>query len=42
MKLRYVYRSSETGRYVSRAYAEANPATTVRERIAVRDSGDVR
>ena len=26
----YVYRSSVTGRYVSKAYAEANPTTTYR------------
>lgn len=33
-KPRYLYRSSVTGRYVSQAYAEANPATTVAERVA--------
>lgn len=29
----YRYRSAITGRYVSAAYAKANPTTTVRERI---------
>lgn len=28
----YVYRSSVTGRYVTKAYAEANPTTTYRVR----------
>lgn len=28
---RYIYRSAVTGRFVSRAYAEANPATTIRQ-----------
>jgi hypothetical protein len=30
---RYLYKSAITGRFVTRAYAEANPATTVRIRI---------
>lgn len=30
---RYVYRSAITGRFVSKAYADANPDTTVRQRI---------
>lgn len=30
---RYVYRSSVTGRFVSKAFAEANPATTYRVRV---------
>lgn len=30
---RYRYRSAETGRYVSAAYAAKNPRTTVRERV---------
>jgi hypothetical protein len=30
---RYVYRSSVTGLFVSKAYALANPSTTVRERV---------
>lgn len=30
MKARYVYRSAETGRFVSAAYAKANPKTTIR------------
>ncbi len=29
---RYLYRSAETGKWVSKAFAEANPATTTRER----------
>ena len=29
-KRRYVYISAVTGRFVSRAYAVANPATTIR------------
>ena len=33
MKPRYRYRSAITGRYVSAAYATANPETTVRERV---------
>lgn len=28
--IRYVYRSAITGRFVSKAYAEQNPDTTVR------------
>lgn len=32
-KPQWRYRSSVTGRMVSKAYAEANPATTVRERV---------
>lgn len=32
-KRRYVYKSAITGRFVSRAYAEANPETTVKERV---------
>ena len=31
MKPRVFYRSSKTGRFVSKAYAEANPDTTTRE-----------
>lgn len=30
--MKYRYRSSITGRYVSKAYAEANPDTTQKER----------
>ena len=33
LKPRYIYRSSVTGKWVSKAYAEANPATTTRERV---------
>jgi hypothetical protein len=29
----YVYRSAKTGRYVSKAFAERNLASTVREKI---------
>lgn len=30
---RYAFRSSVTGKFVSKAYALLNPATTVRERV---------
>lgn len=33
-KRRYVYKSAITGRYVSKAHALANPATTYRVRVA--------
>lgn len=34
MKLyRYVYRDAETGQWVSKAYATANPKTTIRQRV---------
>ena len=33
---RYVYRSAITGRFVSRAYAEAHPDTTIRQEVAGR------
>lgn len=29
----YRFRSSETGKFVSRAYAKANPKTTIRQRF---------
>lgn len=29
----YRYKSAVTGRWVSKAYAEANPDTTIRERV---------
>lgn len=32
LRRRWLYRSSITGRYVSRAFAEANPETTYRVR----------
>lgn len=35
MKTRIVYRSAITGRFVSRAYAEAHPETTVRVTIKI-------
>lgn len=34
---KYRYRSSETGRFVSREFAETNPSTTQRERIDEKD-----
>lgn len=33
LKPRYVYKSSVTGRYVSKKYAEAFPDQTYRERV---------
>lgn len=30
---KYRYRCALTGAFVSKAYAEANPATTIRERV---------
>ena len=30
---RYIYRSSITGKFVSRAYAEAHPDTTIRHEV---------
>lgn len=33
MKHAYRYRDAVSGKYVGREYAEANPATTVRERV---------
>ena len=32
LRRRYLYRSSVTGRFVSKAFAELNPATTYRVR----------
>lgn len=32
LRRRYAYRSSVTGRFVSKVFAEANPATTYRVR----------
>lgn len=32
-RIRYVYRSAVTGRFVSAAYAKRYPARTVRERV---------
>jgi len=32
-KHKYIYRSAKTGRVVTRAYAEAHPTMTVRERM---------
>lgn len=29
----YVYRSAITGRFVSKAYAKANPKTTIRQTV---------
>jgi hypothetical protein len=39
--MRYRYRSAVTGRFVTQAYAEANPRLTVRERVAGRASDQV-
>lgn len=36
MKAKYRYRSAITGRYVSSAFAQRNPSTTVRERVTSR------
>jgi hypothetical protein len=38
---RYVFRDAETGQFVSKAYALLHPATTVRERVGLRDEGDI-
>lgn len=38
MKRRFRYRSSVTGRYVTKAFAEKNPRTTVRELVELRQS----
>lgn len=35
-KTRYIYRSAITGKVVTRAFAIANPTTTVRERVKVK------
>jgi hypothetical protein len=35
------FRSAVTGEYVSKAYALLHPRTTVRERVAMRDEGDL-
>jgi hypothetical protein len=35
-KYRYIYRSAITGEIVTEEYANANPNTTVRERIEVK------
>ena len=37
MKIRTIYRSAVTGRFVSRAYAEANPDTTVAHVVKAKD-----
>lgn len=33
LRRRYLYRSSVTGKFVSKAFAEANPETTYRVRV---------
>lgn len=33
----YLYRSAVTGRFVSKAYADAHPSETVKERIEPKD-----
>jgi len=30
---RFIYRSAVTGRFVSKAFAEANPAITIRQEV---------
>lgn len=35
MKERVVYRSAITGRFVTKAYAEANPDTTIKQTVRV-------
>lgn len=37
---RWRFRSAVTGEFVSKLYALAHPATTVREKIELRDEGD--
>ncbi len=37
---RYVYRSSVTGKVVSGAFAKANPDTTVRQKVRLRNRGE--
>lgn len=37
----WVYRNAITGKYCSKAYAEANPKTTVRERVEAKESTHV-
>ena len=38
---RWRFRSAETGEFVSKAYALLHPGTTVRERVDMRDEGDL-
>lgn len=38
---RWRFRSAETGEFVSKAYALLHPSTTVRERVVLRDHGDL-
>jgi hypothetical protein len=33
LKPKYVYRSAVTGKFVSEAFAKANPGSTIRERV---------
>lgn len=35
---KYIYRDAETGEYVTKEYAEANPNTTIRQ--TVKESSD--
>ena len=37
---KYVYRSAVTGKMVSKAFAEANPDTTVRQKVQLRNRGE--
>jgi len=39
---RYIFRDAITGRYVTKLYALLHPSTTIRSRVDVRDSGDLR
>lgn len=39
-KTRVVYRCAITGRWVSKAYAEANPTTTVAHTIKAKETPD--
>lgn len=34
-RTRYVYRSAKTGNFVTRAYAEAHPKTTLKQRLRI-------
>jgi hypothetical protein len=38
---RFVFRDAGSGRYVTKAYALLHPLTTVREKVALQDEGDL-
>jgi hypothetical protein len=42
MDPRYRWRSAVTGKFVGRLFAALHPETTVKERVSLKDSGDVR